>query len=496
MWVVYSLDPEIDLKPGDLRRRLIEHARDPEAIKHSLETTEQQTESELERLVLRRLIQAGYRVKTQWPVGAYRLDLVVEGNNKRLAIECDGDRYHTREKLAEDMSRQAILERLGWRFARIRGSEFFRNPDQTMAAIFARLRDMDILPEGAQTGERSTDAAAEELKQRIIRRAAELRREWVEKGEEAASYSGTFASSPRWHRSQPEPTQKPAPAALPTPVELPSQTPKAPPVVSYTPPRAASSALSASTAQLPATPTPTSSSAGEQKKQEFFAGDQVRHSTYGTGTVTIGSAVFSTYRDNYVQVDFGGQIGKKYLNLQKEPLEKISPRAPASQPTLTSSQAAKTAIGTPPQAEQRFRPGDQVRHRTFGLGKVVQSSITSGIEVIQVDFSGRSIDILSPYLEKVQKASHQPATPPANIRQSPLSRAQRQTPNPQFLVGDYAKHPVYGIGRVISNGTRFVEIDFGGQIGTKSFDAELAHLEKVQREAQSTPPANQSRPDQ
>ena len=32
MRVVYSLNHEVDLKPGDLRRRLVEHALDPEAI--------------------------------------------------------------------------------------------------------------------------------------------------------------------------------------------------------------------------------------------------------------------------------------------------------------------------------------------------------------------------------------------------------------------------------------------------------------------------------
>jgi very-short-patch-repair endonuclease/Cdc6-like AAA superfamily ATPase len=201
MWLVYSLDPEVDLKPGDLRRRLIEHAKDPEAIKRTQEVQEQQTESELEQRVLRRLVQEGYRVKTQWPVGAYRLDLVVEGNNKRLAIECDGDRYHTGENLAEDMGRQAILERLGWRFARIRGSQFFRHPEQTMEAIFARLRELDIPPEGAQAAESAVETA-EELKQRIIRRAAELRREWAEQGEESLSYSGTLAASFRGRRGQ------------------------------------------------------------------------------------------------------------------------------------------------------------------------------------------------------------------------------------------------------------------------------------------------------
>ncbi|MZP29763.1 DUF559 domain-containing protein [Heliobacterium undosum] len=114
--------------------------------------------------MLKRLLLAGYKVTPQWKVGAYRIDMVVEGAGRRLAIECDGDKYHTAENLAEDMNRQAILERLGWRFARIRGSQFFRYPDQTMQLIFDKLTQMEIPPEGEQNA--STIAVHGELKDR------------------------------------------------------------------------------------------------------------------------------------------------------------------------------------------------------------------------------------------------------------------------------------------------------------------------------------------
>ena len=181
MWVVHSLDPEIDLKPGDIRLKLIQHAQNATSAAAKVAEQEPRVESEFERQVLKRLVQAGYCVTAQWPVGAYRIDLVVEGNGKRLAIECDGDRWHPLEKLEEDMARQAILERLGWRFVRIRGSQFFRFPEQAMEAVFARLRTLDIPPEGmAQTAIRPpTD---DELKQRVIRRAVALRQQWSSKG--------------------------------------------------------------------------------------------------------------------------------------------------------------------------------------------------------------------------------------------------------------------------------------------------------------------------
>jgi very-short-patch-repair endonuclease len=179
MWVIYSLDPDADLKPNDIRRRLILHARDQHAHNNAIRVQEQKIESVFEKQVFDRLLLAGYRVHTQWPVGAYRIDMVVEGSGKRLAVECDGDRWHPQEKLEEDMARQAILERLGWRFVRIRGSQFFRNPDKAMEPVFTRLRLLDIPPEGMIIVN-SQDYDGKELKGRIVRRAWELRKEWTD----------------------------------------------------------------------------------------------------------------------------------------------------------------------------------------------------------------------------------------------------------------------------------------------------------------------------
>jgi len=178
LWVVHSLDPDIHLKGGDLRRRLIEHARDPEALLRIVEEHVKRTDSIFEKLVLQRLLASGYRVQPQWPVGAYRIDLVIEGRTRRLAVECDGERWHTPEQLQSDLERQAILERLGWVFIRIRGSLFFRDPDAAMAPVFSKLAHLDIEPLGigATIGAEVNSPTIE----RIKRTADSLRADWLE----------------------------------------------------------------------------------------------------------------------------------------------------------------------------------------------------------------------------------------------------------------------------------------------------------------------------
>ncbi len=126
-----------------------------------------------------RLATAGYQVASQWRVGSFRIDLVVEGDDKRLAIECDGDRYHPLESLAEDMERQSVLERMGWIFTRIRATEFFRNPDRAMKPILEKLELLQIFPKSTKPVGPGKQLGSTDLVDRLIRRAEELRSSWT-----------------------------------------------------------------------------------------------------------------------------------------------------------------------------------------------------------------------------------------------------------------------------------------------------------------------------
>src|SRR5438552_18657774 len=77
MWVVHSLDPA-DLKPKDLRRRLIQHAEDPEAVRLLMKQSSDTSETPLEHEVHNRLFEAGYRVLPHWRVGHFTIGLVGE----------------------------------------------------------------------------------------------------------------------------------------------------------------------------------------------------------------------------------------------------------------------------------------------------------------------------------------------------------------------------------------------------------------------------------
>src|SRR5262249_4988362 len=139
---------EEELNPNDLKAKVIRHFRDPMAgATPPTGDLMAMCESGFERDVLARLVSRGYRVRPQVGAVGYRIDLVVEGaGDRRLAIECDGDKYHGPERWAGDMRRQRVLERVGWRFWRCWASSFAIDPDACMEDLFPTLTRFHVHP--------------------------------------------------------------------------------------------------------------------------------------------------------------------------------------------------------------------------------------------------------------------------------------------------------------------------------------------------------------
>jgi very-short-patch-repair endonuclease len=156
VWLIRSVDAE-DLPVDDVRGRLIRYYSDPGRVVRAYGDLADRCESEFEKDVLRRLLAREYAVEVQHRVGRYRIDFVIQGLRSRLAVECDGDAWHGPEHWEEDRARQEILERLGWKFFRIRGSEFYRNPDAALEPLWERLDSLAITPRADRSDRRPTE---------------------------------------------------------------------------------------------------------------------------------------------------------------------------------------------------------------------------------------------------------------------------------------------------------------------------------------------------
>lgn len=156
MWLFYSTRPE-DMSPKCLRRRLLEYCINPGVEQESVGSTDvaelraasagsrastkppEPFDSWFEVDVFLAIHARGYRVLPQHSVAGYRIDLVVTGNAERIAIECDGDEWHGPERYEADMARQRQLERCGWRFYRIRGGAYYRDPEECLRPLWLFL---------------------------------------------------------------------------------------------------------------------------------------------------------------------------------------------------------------------------------------------------------------------------------------------------------------------------------------------------------------------
>lgn len=148
MYLVRSIQVEELSQADQLRSKLIQHFQAPFfRDEEQLENLRELCESPFEREVFDILVARGYRVIPQVPVGSYRIDMVVEGDaDSRLAIECDGDRYHGPDQWDSDMRRQRILERAGWRFWRCFASTFVLHKDDVVRDLIDTLAAHGIQP--------------------------------------------------------------------------------------------------------------------------------------------------------------------------------------------------------------------------------------------------------------------------------------------------------------------------------------------------------------
>lgn len=197
MWLFTSVAPD-RLKPEDLRSSLLAYMHAPPATfalrppadlaEVSAEVKHPAFDTLFEQRVYLRIRERGFAVLPQVPAGAKKIDLVVYGEHGQLAVECDGDYWHgTPEKRRADVRRERELMRAGWRFWRIRESDFTYAPGAALASLWTMLAALGIAP-GTRLPAHEADAAPGEAWSPIELPASD-------EGDEATDYEEEDAAS-------------------------------------------------------------------------------------------------------------------------------------------------------------------------------------------------------------------------------------------------------------------------------------------------------------
>ncbi|MBE1555652.1 AAA domain-containing protein [Sporosarcina limicola] len=145
LWVMHSISVNDISNPDCLRYQLLTYIADP--LKEETEANRQKCESKFEENVFDAIVANGYRVIPQYEVAGFRMDLVIQGEQSKLVVECDGDHWHTSvEDRERDFLRERLLQRAGWTFWRVLGSMYYNNPEKALESLWVMLDEMKIRP--------------------------------------------------------------------------------------------------------------------------------------------------------------------------------------------------------------------------------------------------------------------------------------------------------------------------------------------------------------
>ena len=145
LWLMHSITVN-DISNHDcLRYQLLSYVANP--IKEETESNREKCESNFEKNVFDDITSRGYRVIPQYNAANYRIDLVIQGEKSKLAVECDGDHWHTSvEDRERDFLRERVLQRAGWTFSRVLGSSYYHNPEKALESLWEKIDEMGIRP--------------------------------------------------------------------------------------------------------------------------------------------------------------------------------------------------------------------------------------------------------------------------------------------------------------------------------------------------------------
>jgi hypothetical protein len=150
LYLVRSVTTE-DLKPNDIKAQILQHFEDKTRGRRCNAPKEADTqdlcETDFEREIFCRLIEANYRVTPKVSVGDYCIDFVVEGtDDRRLGIELEGDKHYAPTDWAKQLACQAALERAGWSFWRLFGTHWLSEKQKWWEDLVVTLDRLGIEP--------------------------------------------------------------------------------------------------------------------------------------------------------------------------------------------------------------------------------------------------------------------------------------------------------------------------------------------------------------
>jgi very-short-patch-repair endonuclease/DNA polymerase III delta prime subunit len=147
IWLFHSVQLDDLSNTNDLRYKLLDHFKNYNSyqpifntlIERRMGTQPEPFDSWFEVDVYNDIVRQRLSIIPQYEVakGRYKIDMVaLLPDGTKIAIECDGDKWHGPEQHQNDIMRQKVLERCGWQFFRVRGYEYYTNREKALEPLW------------------------------------------------------------------------------------------------------------------------------------------------------------------------------------------------------------------------------------------------------------------------------------------------------------------------------------------------------------------------
>jgi len=136
--MILFISEDIDRFPENILKDFLLYAKGS----ITSEIIKEEFDSDFERDVYERMKERGYKLFPQYPACGYRIDLALFIDNLRIGIECDGWQYHYDKESnlkIDDIERQEVLERAGWKILRIPSTRYWKNPDACIDELVGEI---------------------------------------------------------------------------------------------------------------------------------------------------------------------------------------------------------------------------------------------------------------------------------------------------------------------------------------------------------------------
>jgi very-short-patch-repair endonuclease len=107
--------------------------------RYSLDRELKKCESPIETKLMKTLAKHGFRPYGQIPCGKFRIDIAIFYKGKKIAIECDGEQFHSSPQQKEhDARKDDFLQRNRWKVFRFTGKEIYHDAEWCVQMIKKR----------------------------------------------------------------------------------------------------------------------------------------------------------------------------------------------------------------------------------------------------------------------------------------------------------------------------------------------------------------------